>query len=53
MNHTSTVHSISLQLNVFRILETLAPSLPFILGETNFLYNQGKPGLSNSFGAAL
>jgi hypothetical protein len=23
------------------------------MGETNSLYNQGKPGLSNSFGAAL
>lgn len=26
---------------------------PVILGETNSLYNQGAPGLSNSFGAAL
>jgi hypothetical protein len=25
----------------------------YILGETNSLYHQGKPGLSNSFGAAL
>lgn len=28
-------------------------SVPLIMGETNSLYNQGKPGLSNSFGAAL
>lgn len=27
--------------------------VPLIMGETNSLYNQGKPGLSNSFGAAL
>lgn len=27
--------------------------VPLIFGETNSLYNQGKPGLSNSFGAAL
>lgn len=26
---------------------------PLVLGETNSLYNEGKPGLSNSFGAAL
>lgn len=26
---------------------------PLIMGETNSLYNEGKPGLSNSFGAAL
>lgn len=27
--------------------------LPLIMGETNSLFNEGKPGLSNSFGAAL
>lgn len=27
--------------------------VPLIMGETNSLYNEGKPGLSNSFGAAL
>lgn len=26
---------------------------PLVLGETNSLFNEGKPGLSNSFGAAL
>ena len=26
---------------------------PLIFGETNSLYNQGRPGLSNTFGAAL
>lgn len=27
--------------------------VPMVFGEHNSLYNQGKPGLSNSFGAAL
>jgi hypothetical protein len=51
MNHSSTVQSISSQLNVSRLLSNY--SLPFILGETNSLYNQGRPGLSDTFGAAL
>lgn len=33
--------------------EDLKPDLPFILGEHNSLYRQGRPGLSNTFGAAL
>jgi len=57
MNHTSNVHSIASQLNESHLLselpQSLNPSLPFILGETNSLYNEGAPGLSNSFGAAL
>lgn len=57
MNHTSTVASIAKQLNESRLLAELPsdlnPGLRFILGETNSLYNQGKPGLSDSFGAAL
>ncbi|KAK6431577.1 hypothetical protein LTR95_012261 [Oleoguttula sp. CCFEE 5521] len=57
MNHTSTVASIAKQLNESRLLaelpEDLNPNLPFILGETNSLYNQGRPGLSNTFGATL
>jgi hypothetical protein len=55
MNHSSTVHSISAQLAERDALlpYTNNGSIPFILGETNSLYNQGKPGLSNSFGAAL
>lgn len=51
MNHTSTVASISSQLNESSQLSNF--SVPFILGETNSLYNEGAPGLSNSFGAAL
>lgn len=51
MNHSSTVHSIAPQLNESALLANY--SIPFILGETNSLYNEGAPGLSNSFGAAL
>ena len=57
MNHTSNVVSIASQLNESRLLaglsDKLDPNLPFILGETNSLYNEGRPGLSNTFGAAL
>ncbi|KAK5112946.1 hypothetical protein LTR62_003768 [Meristemomyces frigidus] len=57
MNHTSNVASIAKQLNESRLLAALPsdldPGLPFIMGETNSLYNQGRPGLSNTFGAAL
>jgi hypothetical protein len=51
MNHSSTVASISHQLNESSLLAHT--DLPFILGETNSLYNEGAPGLSNAFGAAL
>ncbi|EMC91297.1 glycoside hydrolase family 79 protein [Baudoinia panamericana UAMH 10762] len=58
MNHTSNVVSIAKQLNESRLLRGLpanlgSNNLPFIMGETNSLYNQGRPGLSNTFGAAL
>jgi hypothetical protein len=51
MNHSSTVASISHQLNESTLLANF--SIPFILGETNSLYNEGAPGLSDAFGAAL
>ena len=51
MNHTSTVASIAKQVNESTLLAKY--NLPFILGETNSLYNEGAPGLSNAFGAAL
>ncbi|KAK4938874.1 hypothetical protein LTR10_020781 [Elasticomyces elasticus] len=51
MNHTSTVLSVSHHLNESRLLS--GTGIPYILGETNSLYNEGAPGLSNSFGAAL
>lgn len=53
MNHSSTVASVAKHLNESRILRSQGVTQPYILGETNSLYNQGKPGLSNSFGAAL
>ncbi|KAH9825387.1 Glycoside hydrolase [Teratosphaeria destructans] len=57
MNHSRVVASVAKQLNESRLLaalpQNLKPELPFILGETNSLYNQGRPGLSNTFGAAL
>ncbi|KAL9096165.1 MAG: hypothetical protein Q9165_001688 [Trypethelium subeluteriae] len=55
MNHSMTVASVAHQLNESRLLAGINGSagLPFILGETNSLYNEGAPGLSNSFGAAL
>lgn len=52
MNHTSTVLSVNKHLNESTILRNYT-NLPYILGETNSLYNEGAPGLSNSFGAAL
>ena len=51
MNHTSTVLSVNKHLNESRLLAYTG--LPYILGETNSLYNEGAPGLSNAFGAAL
>ncbi|KAK4561080.1 hypothetical protein LTR86_005035 [Recurvomyces mirabilis] len=57
MNHSSNIASIAKQLNESRLLAALPydlePDLPYIMGETNSLYNQGRPGLSNTFGAAL
>ncbi|KAJ9633244.1 hypothetical protein H2204_007140 [Knufia peltigerae] len=52
MNHTSTVLSVAKHLNESNLLAAKT-DLPYILGETNSLYNEGAPGLSNSFGAAL
>jgi hypothetical protein len=51
MNHTVTVKSVNAQVQLQQNLSYTG--VPFILGETNSLYNQGKPGLSNAFGAAL
>ncbi|KAI0103581.1 glycoside hydrolase family 79 protein [Daldinia grandis] len=50
MNHTRTVLSVSAHTAENAIVQ---PGIPYILGETNSLYHQGRPGLSNSFGAAL
>ncbi|KAI1424519.1 glycoside hydrolase family 79 protein [Xylaria sp. FL1777] len=58
MNHTRTRASVDAHVSEFAEISAAAaaasqPGLVQILGETNSLYNQGKPGLSNSFGAAL
>lgn len=55
MNHTAVVNSVSRHANLARTLDEagLTKDIPYILGEMNSLYHQGKPGLSNSFGAAL
>ncbi|KAK7887692.1 hypothetical protein LTR67_009594 [Exophiala xenobiotica] len=53
MNHTSTILSVAKHLNESHLLANTGVGLPYILGEANSLYNEGAPGLSNSFGAAL
>ncbi|KPI35447.1 Beta-glucuronidase [Cyphellophora attinorum] len=54
MNHTAVVLNVNKHLNESTLLKSLAGiDLPYLLGETNSLYNQGAPALSNSFGAAL
>ncbi|KAI3333997.1 glycoside hydrolase family 79 protein [Ustulina deusta] len=57
LNHTRTKSSVDAHVAEFAEISAAAaaaaPGLVQILGETNSLYNQGKPGLSNSFGAAL
>lgn len=52
MNHTNTVRSVTAHVAENTSL-SLPPGIPYILGETNSLYHQGRPGLSNTFGAAL
>ncbi|KAJ5153369.1 Glycoside hydrolase superfamily [Penicillium canariense] len=55
MNHTAVVQSVAHHVGVMKDLQEkgLTKDVPYILGEMNSLYHQGKPGLSNSFGAAL
>ncbi|KAF2109009.1 hypothetical protein BDV96DRAFT_586381 [Lophiotrema nucula] len=53
MNHTKTVASVGAHNKEQASLKAVGMNLDYIMGETNSLYNQGKPGLSNSFGAAL
>ncbi|KAI0397413.1 glycoside hydrolase family 79 protein [Xylariaceae sp. FL0594] len=53
MNHTRTRFSVDAHVAEFNSLRAAAPGLVQILGETNSLYNQGRAGLSDSFGAAL
>jgi len=53
MNHTKTMTSIANHNKEQKALASAGMTQDYILGETNSLYNQGAPGLSNSFGAAL
>ncbi|THZ91959.1 hypothetical protein D6C82_09671 [Aureobasidium pullulans] len=57
MNHTNVVAKAGDQLREWAAIKALGngldPDVPFILGEHNSLARQGRPGLSNSFGAAL
>jgi hypothetical protein len=52
MNHTRTMGSVNAHVAEYKAISANY-SIPHIMGETNSLYNEGKPGLSNSFGAAL
>ncbi|KAM0450911.1 hypothetical protein ACHAO4_006303 [Trichoderma viride] len=56
MNHSKTVSSIQGHLpeyNAIFATPEAQKATPLIFGECNSLYNQGRPGLSNTFGAAL
>lgn len=54
MNHTRTTMDVDEQAEEYlRIMDSGPGYAPLIFGEANSLYFQGKPGLSNSFGAAL
>ncbi|KAI0006289.1 glycoside hydrolase family 79 protein [Xylariaceae sp. FL0662B] len=50
MNHTSTRLSIDAHLDEYA---SIRPGIRQVLGETNSLYHEGRPGLSDTFGAAL
>lgn len=55
MNHTAVKESVATHINLSQALDSrgLAKGAPYFYGEMNSLYHQGRPGLSNSFGAAL
>ncbi|EUC44768.1 glycoside hydrolase family 79 protein [Bipolaris oryzae ATCC 44560] len=57
MNHTNVKVKAETQFNLSRGIRELdnapSPDIPIIMGEHNSLARQGRPGLSNSFGAAL
>jgi len=54
LNHTKTKLSVSAHIDSYLKIKNTDPSVPpLIFGEANSLYNQGRPGLSNTFGAAL
>ena len=54
MNHTQNTLNIDQQMEVYkRFISKSSEKPPIIFGETNSLYDEGRPGLSNTFGAAL
>lgn len=55
LNHAVTKDSVNGRVAEYNTIVAQAsePVPPLIFGETNSLYNQGRPGLSNNFGAAL
>ena len=56
MNHAVTARAVDshvAEYNTILAQNPSDPAPPMIFGETNSLYNQGRPGLSNTFGAAL
>ena len=55
LNHEVTKASVDAHVSEYNsIVFSSSDSVPpLIFGETNSLYNQGRPGLSNTFGAAL
>lgn len=55
MNHTRTKQSVDAHIVEYDRIVSISGkhTPPLIFGEHNSLYNQGRPGLSNSFGAAL
>ena len=54
MNHTRSTQDVDTQVAVYKTLMGMnRGNAPLIFGETNSLYDEGAPGLSNSFGAAL
>ncbi|KAK3299973.1 uncharacterized protein B0H64DRAFT_314456 [Chaetomium fimeti] len=55
MNHAVTKRSVDAHIEEYNkmLSQSTDPVPPLIFGETNSLYNQGRPGLSNTFGAAL
>lgn len=54
MNHESTTSSVDAHITEYdAVKSSISSAPPMIYGETNSLYNQGAPGLSNTFGAAL
>ncbi|KAK5993495.1 Beta-glucuronidase [Cladobotryum mycophilum] len=56
MSHSKTKASVDAHVNEYSSIfpaGSAKTSPPLIFGECNSLYNQGRPGLSNTFGAAL